>query len=203
MMLLLWFSLGMLVRNLLNHHHQTPVITTTTTTSVTTSSSFNSLKDYILWFLPFTIHFGWITAASAVNVNVLLVAFNISSKFQFYTAAVSLIVLVVGALLILEYDYIIPIVVTWALWGIYNELNNPKDIIMEHFNDEQIYFIQTNGIFAIGLILLFVAAKWIFSKIKPSHHHPTNGVEDEEEEEVETSIAENLAYLMAEDLQET
>merc|ERR1719198_2409777 len=199
MMLLLWFSLGMLVRNLLNHHHQTPVITTTTTTSVTTSSSFNSLKDYILWFLPFTIHFGWITAASAVNVNVLLVALNISSKFQFYTAAVSLIVLVIVALLILEYDYIIPIVVTWAIWGIYNELNNPKDIITETFNDEQIYFIQTNGIFAIGLILLFVAAKWIFSKI----NNKTNGIENEEEEEVETSIAENLAYWMAEDMQDT
>lgn len=178
MMLLLWAFLGMLVRNLL----QSPATTTT--------ASLN-LKDYILWFFPFTIHFGWITAASVVNLNVLLVALDTSSKIQFYAAAVSLILLVVLTLLMLEYDYVIPVVVTWALWGIYNELKNPKEAIMEIFDYDQIHFIQMNDAVAIGLILTFVAVKWILSKIR-NYSSRTIG-----EDEAETSILEEQAYLRA------
>lgn len=155
MMLLIWFFLAVLVHTI----YQYP-------TAATTNNSF-SVKQYVLWFLPFTMHFGWITAASVVNINLELVAFNASTTNQFYIAFISLFALVLAGLyclLVQQFDYVIPLVISWALWGVYNELANPQELIAKTFSDAQIKIVQRSDAVALGLLLLCVQAKWIWTK---------------------------------------
>ena len=81
-------------------------------------------KNYWLLRFPFGIHLGWITAATLVNVNVVLVAYNnvFSGTLQFYAALLTLLItLVVSAGVLLNQvekpypDVVIPLVLVWAL----------------------------------------------------------------------------------------
>lgn len=107
--------------------------------SGTSSAYKGSLANYILWRLPFSIHTGWITAAAFVNANVYLVDLGVGSTLQFYAALFSLFsILVIASLTTLSLDIIIPLVLSWALFGIFVELSNPNESIGETFTDGQI-----------------------------------------------------------------
>jgi benzodiazapine receptor len=84
-------------------------------------------KNYWLLRFPFGLHLGWITAATLVNANVVLVAHNdvFTARPQFYAAMLSLaFTLVVTAGTLFQQaekekpDVVIPLVLTWALVSI-------------------------------------------------------------------------------------
>lgn len=79
-------------------------------------------RNYWLLRFPFGIHLGWIIAATLVNTNVVLVAFGVSARLQFYAAMLSLVItLVVTAGSLFNQadkkhpDVVIPLVLVWAL----------------------------------------------------------------------------------------
>lgn len=74
----------------------------------------SDFRGYMLLKFPFSIHTGWIMAASLVNISVLLVYLGVSSQIQFYVAMASLsIILVVSG--VFSYYITILLVLAWAL----------------------------------------------------------------------------------------
>jgi translocator protein len=128
-------------------------------TALTNTTIINDPKNYALWKLPFSIHFGWILAASAVNVSVLLVDYGVSPSIQFYVGVASLIlVTLIGVSYSLKQELIVPLVLIWAWNGIYLELKKPKDSITGQFTSDQITWTQYGtlaGIVVSGLSVLY------------------------------------------------
>ena len=118
-----------------------------------------SLASYILWRFPFTIHAGWITAATFVNANVLLVDLDVKANLQFYAALVSLFcILVISAITTISIDLIIPLVLSWALFGIFAELSEPEESIEETFSQTQVETALWGSlVFAIVVAVGFLA----------------------------------------------
>ena len=107
-------------------------------TSEANSPYKGSLANYFLWRFPFTIHAGWITAASFVNANVLLVDLNVQANLQFYAALASLFcILVIAIITTISLDLIIPLVLAWALFGVFAELSEPEESIEDAFSQTQ------------------------------------------------------------------
>jgi hypothetical protein len=74
-------------------------------------------RDYWLLQFPFSIHCGWITAASFVNISVVVVKLQAGATVQYYTAIASLVTLLLIAGVALFYgatEYVIPSVLAWA-----------------------------------------------------------------------------------------
>jgi len=105
------------------------------------SSSPCSLKGLIeFWFLkfPFSIHGGWITAASALNISVITVDNQSSAATQLAVGIVCLAALhALSVWNLFGYkkpNYTIAIVLIWATGWIYGELQNPKPLIVTTFD---------------------------------------------------------------------
>ena len=89
------------------------------TTEEQASSSSTSYYYYVLQVLPFTLHTGWITVATAVNLNVLWIALYIDREIQFVFALLCLAGLgYIAGIYALQRDVTIPLVAAWALLGI-------------------------------------------------------------------------------------
>lgn len=100
-----------------------------------------SFGSYFLWQFPFSIHCGWIFAATALNTNVLAVAYKGSPMVQIVVAALCLVVLLGVAMIWLSgypVDLTVPLVLVWALGWIYGELQSPKDSITSRFDQTEI-----------------------------------------------------------------
>lgn len=71
-------------------------------------------EHYLYWALkfPMTLHYGWIIAATVVNVNVMLVSLGIEETMQFYIALGSLSTLMLVACA--TSDLIVLLVLAWA-----------------------------------------------------------------------------------------
>jgi hypothetical protein len=116
-----------------------------------------TLIEYILWFFPFTIHCGWITAATALNFNVVFVSGGLEYGHQYYGAVCTLILLVVVAATWLLRDtpeYVIPLVLSWACLGIYSELADPVEAISDNFDPIQIRYVKDGAILITGLVVV-------------------------------------------------
>jgi translocator protein len=120
----------------------------------------DDLKNYLLFKLPFTIHFGWILAASAVNVSVVLVKYMQSAMIQFYAGVASLVVVtLIGLSYARNLELTVPAVLIWAWVGIYLELQTPSDSIEATFSEGQIDWIQygtIGGVVALGVAVLYM-----------------------------------------------
>lgn len=102
-----------------------------------------SLTNYVLWRLPFSIHAGWITAATFVNANVLLVDWQVSATLQYYASLASLfLLLAIAVVSTIGLDLTIPLVISWAFFGVHAELLQPKESISERFTASQLEFAQ-------------------------------------------------------------
>eukprot|EP00567_Pseudictyota_dubia_P012767 CAMPEP_0197456720 /NCGR_PEP_ID=MMETSP1175-20131217/44081_1 /TAXON_ID=1003142 /ORGANISM="Triceratium dubium, Strain CCMP147" /LENGTH=304 /DNA_ID=CAMNT_0042990861 /DNA_START=252 /DNA_END=1166 /DNA_ORIENTATION=+ len=122
-----------------------------------------TVKEYWLLRFPFQIHTGWICAASALNVNVVLVKESAEHSFQVFAAVGSLLVLLGTALVLLlrtgkerELNVVIPLVLSWAFGGIWAELTNPKQSIQDKFDISTINGLKVSA--AIACIVVFVVA---------------------------------------------
>jgi translocator protein len=101
-------------------------------------------KGYFIHQFPFSIHCGWIMAASVVNTNLVLVAYGASTLAQFITACCTLAVLLLVGFYVLATtkDLTVPCVLVWALGWIYSELEAPAQSITDRFTTQQIEGIQ-------------------------------------------------------------
>lgn len=119
----------------------------------------SNIKDFWLLKFPFSIHCGWILAASCVNFNVVLVKYNASATIQFYVALASLTFVLGVALLnilLASPQYVIPLVSAWATFGIYSELKNPNEMITKTFPESTITAVQYGAI-GVAILILVVA----------------------------------------------
>ena len=74
-------------------------------------------RDYWLLKFPFSIHAGWIVAASLVNINLVLVKYGTRGSVQFVMAILSLVLLLLANTYFLHLacpDFVIPCVLAWA-----------------------------------------------------------------------------------------
>jgi len=125
-----------------------------------------TILNYFLWKLPFTLHAGWITAATAVNANVVIVDFEFETKWQFLAAVISLVLLLLVALFTTfrsGSDLIIPLVIAWALFGVYIELDDPAEVILTNFSESQIQQTLYGSLGAAIAICVGVVLKTVLS----------------------------------------
>jgi benzodiazapine receptor len=122
-------------------------------------------KGYLLWQFPFSLHCGWIVAASAVNTNLLPVYYGATAAVQLGVASASLVVLAGVALTWLAsypVDLAIPAVQVWALAGVYLSLEDPDDLLLETFTSSQIEGVQYGVVASAFLVLAAIAVKVVY-----------------------------------------
>jgi benzodiazapine receptor len=132
-----------------------------------------TLKGYFIWQFPFSMHTGWICAASAVNVNVLVVFYNANVNTQIAIAALSLVALFcVAATVLMQYptDFTIPAVLAWALAAVYVALQSPQDSIRQQFTKSQIYGFAVGSITGVAVILfgMLIKLAYVFAVQRPA-----------------------------------
>lgn len=126
------------------------------------SGDLENTKDFWLLRFPFQIHMGWICAASALNINVVLVAASATGGIQVFAAVSSLLLLLGTAMVLLlraskerELNIVIPLVLAWALGGIWAELTNPKQSIQDRFGDASVNGLKISaGIACIVVVVM-------------------------------------------------
>ena len=149
LMLCIWINLWTTVRNLdtITYDMQAPAS--------------SRIKDYALDILPFAFHFGWISAAFVVNMNVLMVSQAVPSS-GLYGAAIGSValIMVLAFVMIWRSGYLTaPLVLAWALLGIYGELGNPQAAVVESFDAGQIDTIRSVAVGIAVLLVLMVIAQ--------------------------------------------
>mmetsp|Transcript_19528 Transcript_19528/g.27812 ORF Transcript_19528/g.27812 Transcript_19528/m.27812 type:complete len:331 (+) Transcript_19528:138-1130(+) len=121
------------------------------------TESDNSFWEFWLVRFPFALHGGWITAASALNVNVQAVASSAPGDMQLALAIVCLAVLHAISVWVLFYpqrpNWTIACVLAWAFGYIYVELASPNDLIVETFTPQTINGVRYAA-FAVGAIII-------------------------------------------------
>merc|ERR1719506_204985 len=129
-------------------------------------------KGYLLWQGPLSVQTGWIMAASGVMTNVLTVSQTKSTTTLLVVAAGTLAVLTITALSWLAsypVDFAIPLVLIWALGGVYAELSDPAVSITDQFSTTQITGTRYGVLAGLCLISTCVILKlvYIFAKQRP------------------------------------
>jgi len=129
----------------------------------------SNIKDFWLLQFPFSIHCGWILAASLVNLSVVLVKYSVAATGQFYVALASLVLVSAISLLNLllkKPQFVIPSVLAWASFGIYSQLKNPNELITKTFSDSVIAVVQ-NGTLGISIgILVAILVRLIITFVR-------------------------------------
>lgn len=123
----------------------------------TSSCSSKGLLEFWLLRFPFSVHGGWITAASALNVGVIVVDVEASAATQLAVSILSLAVLhAISVWHLFGYkrpNYTIPCVLIWANGWIYAELQNPKQLIVDTF-DQSIISAVAYSAFSVAMVIL-------------------------------------------------
>merc|ERR1712113_378808 len=105
---------------------------------------------------PFSIHGGWITAASTLNICVISVDQNSSAATQLAVGIVSLAVLhAISVWHLFGYkrpNYTIPIVLIWANGWIYGELQEPQELILQTF-DQSVISGVAYAAFSVSMVI--------------------------------------------------
>lgn len=120
------------------------------------AESDGSALEFLLLRFPFAIHGGWITAASALNVNVLVVYMGEPAYVQLSVAIVSLAVLHAVSVWVLfnipRPNWTMACVLAWAFGWIYNELGDPLELITDTFSADTIIGVQNAAIAVVVVI---------------------------------------------------
>mmetsp|Transcript_29820 Transcript_29820/g.42335 ORF Transcript_29820/g.42335 Transcript_29820/m.42335 type:complete len:177 (-) Transcript_29820:250-780(-) len=141
--------------------------------------STSSIRDFWLLKFPFSIHCGWIVAASFVNIAVVLVKLEVGATIEYYTALGSLFgALVITALALYRKEYIIPTVLSWATFGIYSELGSPPELISSKFEASTIEFVRTGAGLVSLVIALAVVVKFAVDFVRSRSSSESNNEQD-------------------------
>jgi len=133
----------------------------------------SSVKDYWGFRFPFEIHCGWIFAAFALNVNVIVVSRSDSETLQATFGALSLVAFIAIAVYI-GYGftppiYTIPAVFAWALFGIFRELSNPGEKIEKVFSENTISIFMNSS--AVLCIIMLCTVIFLVFKTRRDHNN--------------------------------
>jgi benzodiazapine receptor len=124
------------------------------------TKSEGTLLEFWLLRFPFAIHCGWLTAASAVNVNVVVVDIDPPADIQLAVGIISLAVLHAISVWVTfgfkRPNYTIAGVLAWANYWIYKELQEPRDQIVALFSMDLISGVSYAGVAVAAIILLQV-----------------------------------------------
>ncbi|KAL7437283.1 hypothetical protein ACHAXH_005683 [Discostella pseudostelligera] len=151
-----------------------------------TDSDGKLLEFWVLRF-PFAIHAGWITAASAVNVNVQVVDMEVSASMQLAVAIVSLAVLHAVSVWVLfnipRPNWTMACVLSWAFGWIYVELQDPIEKITTTFDPDTIGGVKYAAITVSFIIIAQIVIRLVLLAISSCNPYRArvNVVEDEEE----------------------
>jgi len=135
------------------------------------AKSDGTLWEFWILRFPFSVHAGWITAASALNVNVQVVSMNQPADIQLAVGIVSLAVLHAISVWVIFYlsmpNWTIACVLSWAFWWIYAELGSPNELITGTFVEETINGVRYAAI-TVAFIILFQVVVRLGFLFKPS-----------------------------------
>jgi len=154
-MVLLWISLMTLLISQYNVNKNDD------NDSTTNNNTKQGLAEF--WFLrfPFAVHGGWITAATALNIAVVTVDNQSSAATQLCVGIICLAVLhALSVWHLFGYakpNYTIPAVLIWANGWIYAELQEPKQLILDTF-DQSIIDGVAYAAFSVSMIILIQLA---------------------------------------------
>ena len=126
---------------------------------MTITTGTNLKLQYWIHRFPFAIHTGWICAATAVNINVVLVAYHVPSNIEYMAAVCSLLILLAIAFMksMQACDYTIPAVLAYALLGIYYELRDTTDEnLLSRFDANDLETLQWSTLIGSILIVTFM-----------------------------------------------
>jgi translocator protein len=130
-------------------------------------SHFRAMRDYWLFKFPFELHVAWIMAASVLNINVALVAWNapvdtrlvVAWSSLFLVAGVALSFLLQGARLNGNSQWVVPVVMTWTAYAIARELGHPNELIVDTFQANDIHTVKVGAFAVTAMILLALHVK--------------------------------------------
>lgn len=115
------------------------------------------LEEFWLMRFPFAVHLGWITAALAVNVNVVAVSSSAPAATQLAISIISLAVLHAVSVWVLfgfkKPNYTIACVLSWASGWIYAALQDPMALIVSTFNEQVISGVSYASL-ALSIIII-------------------------------------------------
>ncbi|KAL7535377.1 hypothetical protein ACHAXR_006457 [Thalassiosira sp. AJA248-18] len=135
------------------------------------NESDGSLSEFWVLRFPFAVHAGWITAASALNVNVQVVSMNQPADIQLAVGIISLAVLhaisVWASFNIPRPQWTLSCVLAWAFGWIYEELGNPNELIKDTFAVDTINGVRYAAI-AVCFIILFQLVIRLGLLLRPS-----------------------------------
>eukprot|EP00534_Pseudo-nitzschia_fraudulenta_P003044 CAMPEP_0201123944 /NCGR_PEP_ID=MMETSP0850-20130426/9442_1 /ASSEMBLY_ACC=CAM_ASM_000622 /TAXON_ID=183588 /ORGANISM="Pseudo-nitzschia fraudulenta, Strain WWA7" /LENGTH=317 /DNA_ID=CAMNT_0047391069 /DNA_START=98 /DNA_END=1051 /DNA_ORIENTATION=+ len=155
-----------------------PLLAILSRISESSSSMATSVPGYWLLKFPFEIHAAWIMAATLVNINVVLVAYNSSSGVQTAAGWLSLAVVFCTGIYAVTlvatkgYDrvWIVPSVLVWASLAIASELSHPRDSIVATFSETTIeYTMAASRVVAtlVSMVTIVEAIRCVFFGPKP------------------------------------
>ena len=121
------------------------------------AKSDGSLWEFWLLRFPFALHCGWITAASVVNVNVIVVNSTATPAVELAVGIISLAYLHAVSVWVLfvikrNPNYTIAGVLAWAIGYIYAELQTPTDSIQARFDETTINGVAYAAI-AVSIVI--------------------------------------------------
>lgn len=145
------------------------------------AKSDGALSEFWALRFPFAVHAGWITAASALNVNVLVVSMDQPAYVQLAVAIVSLAVLHAVSVWVLFFisrpNWTIACVLTWAFGWIYDELNKNSDRIAGTFSADTILGVKYAAI-AVAIIIPIQMIIRLALLFRPSYNPYRKKVEE-------------------------
>eukprot|EP00551_Chaetoceros_affinis_P008697 CAMPEP_0203684524 /NCGR_PEP_ID=MMETSP0090-20130426/48080_1 /ASSEMBLY_ACC=CAM_ASM_001088 /TAXON_ID=426623 /ORGANISM="Chaetoceros affinis, Strain CCMP159" /LENGTH=312 /DNA_ID=CAMNT_0050553699 /DNA_START=142 /DNA_END=1080 /DNA_ORIENTATION=- len=156
----------------------------------TSSCSKEGLNEF--WFLrfPFQIHAGWITAASALNVSVVAVDAGSAPATQLAVGIICLAALhAISVWHLFGYkrpNYTIPCVLIWANGWIYGELQEPKQLILDTF-DQSVISGVAYAAFTVSMVIIIqvvLRLAFLIYNYALGKSYLQEKVEEEEEDEV-------------------
>jgi len=130
------------------------------------TESNGSLVEFWLLRFPFAIHCGWLTAASALNVNVVVVDIGPPADIQLACGIISLAVLHAISVWVVfglqKPNYTIAGVLAWANYFISVELQEPRDQIVERFSFDARSGVRYAAVAVSCIIILQIAIRLPF-----------------------------------------
>ena len=160
------------------------ILITLVMTSMSLQKYSKTWKGYLLWQGPISINTGWIMAAAAVSTNSFAVAVEATATTQLILSSLSLVVLLGTAFTWLcsyPVDFAIPLVIVWALGGIYGELQNPSQIVLEEFTTRQINGVQSGVLAGLYLSSFGIIVKILYVLLKQRPDSMKKKIHEEEQ----------------------
>jgi len=156
------------------------------------TESDGSLWEFWALRFPFAVHAGWITAASALNVNVQVVSMNVAADKQLAVGIISLAVLHAISVWVIynipRPQWTMACVLSWAFGWIYVELGEANAKITETFHVDIINGVRYAAVTVAFIILIQMVIR-LGLLIRPAWNPYKKAASDEDSAEETTESA--------------